>query len=369
MCRPSALDHRAATPMSSNLTSFPRPIVRPLRPAETPAPTTDRLPLVQRPRRNRKSDWSRRLVREHQLTADDLIWPLFLIDGDGRREPVASMPGVERVTVDEAVRAVEEAATLRIPAIAVFPNTDPSLRDAGGSEALNRQNLVCRAVRAIKKAVPEIGVVTDVALDPYTSHGHDGLLDDGMILNDETVAILVEQSLIQAEAGADIIAPSDMMDGRVGAIRAGLDKAGFHDVQIMSYAAKYASAFYGPFRDAVGTNATLVGDKRTYQMDPGNTEEALREVALDLEEGADMVMVKPGLPYLDIVRRVKDAFCVPTFAYQVSGEYAMIEAAARNGWLDGERAMLESLLAFKRAGADGIFTYFAPRVAERLKSA
>ncbi|MFL5082782.1 MAG: porphobilinogen synthase, partial [Microvirga sp.] len=247
-------------------------------------------------------------------------------------------------------------------------NTDPSLRDPRGSEALNGRNLVCQAVRAIKAAVPEIGVVTDVALDPYTSHGHDGLLEGERILNDETVAVLVEQSLIQAQAGADVIAPSDMMDGRVGAIRRGLDGAGFHDVQIMAYAAKYASAFYGPFRDAVGTNATLTGDKRTYQMDPGNTDEALREVALDLDEGADMVMVKPGLPYLDIVRRVKETFGVPTFAYQVSGEYAMIEAAARNGWLDGDRAMMESLLAFKRAGADGVLTYFAPRAAEKLKA-
>jgi porphobilinogen synthase len=278
------------------------------------------------------------------------------------------MPGVDRVTVDEAVCEAERAAKLGVPAIAVFPYTDPSLRDPGGSEALNSQNLVCRALRAIKAAVPSIGIVTDVALDPYTSHGHDGLLEDDRILNDETVAVLVRQALTQAAAGADVIAPSDMMDGRVGAIRAALDGAGFEDVQIMSYAAKYASAFYGPFRDAIGTNATLVGDKRTYQMDPGNTDEAMREVALDLEEGADMVMVKPGLPYLDVVRRVKDTFEVPTFAYQVSGEYAMIEAAARNGWLDGERAMMESLLAFKRAGADGVLTYFAVRAAEKLSS-
>jgi porphobilinogen synthase len=278
------------------------------------------------------------------------------------------MPGVERLTVDEAVREAERAARLGIPALAVFPNTDPALRDPRGSEALNPQNLVCRAVRAIKAAVPDLGLVTDVALDPYTSHGHDGLLEDGVILNDETVAVLAEQSLNQAAAGADVIAPSDMMDGRVGAIRKALDGAGYGHVQIMSYAAKYASAFYGPFREAVGTHATLVGDKRTYQMDPANSDEALREVALDLDEGADMVMIKPGLPYLDIVRRVKDAFAVPTFAYQVSGEYAMIEAAARNGWLDGERAMLESLMAFKRAGADGVLTYFAPRVAERLRA-
>ena len=326
------------------------------------------LKITQRPRRNRKADWSRRLMREHTLTVDDLIWPMFVIEGTGRREPIASMPGVERLSVDEIVRDAERAASLGIPAVSFFPYTEVSLRDPTGSEALNPDNLVCRAVRAVKKAVPQIGIMTDVALDPYTSHGHDGLLSDGAILNDETVALLVEQSLIQAEAGTDIIAPSDMMDGRVGAIRAGLDKAGYLDVQIMAYAAKYASAFYGPFRDAIGTQAALVGDKRTYQMDPGNGLEALREVALDLEEGADSVMVKPGLPYLDIIRRVKDGFGVPTFAYQVSGEYAMIEASARNGWLDGDRAMVESLLAFKRAGADGVLTYYAPRVAERLRA-
>ena len=263
--------------MTSSLTPFPRPSARETKRGETPT-TTAPLALVQRPRRNRKADWSRRLVREHELSMSDLIWPLFLVDGTTGREPVGSMPGVERLTVDEAVREAERAAKLRIPALAVFPNTDPGLRDPHGSEALNAQNLVCRAVRAIKAAVPEIGIVTDVALDPYTSHGHDGLLEGDRILNDETVAVLVEQSLIQAEAGADIIAPSDMMDGRVGAIRRGLDSAGFQDVQIMAYAAKYASAFYGPFRDAVGTNATLTGDKRTYQMDPGNTDEALREV-------------------------------------------------------------------------------------------
>jgi porphobilinogen synthase len=329
---------------------------------------TERLKITQRPRRNRKSEWSRRLVREHTLTVDDLIWPMFVIEGDSRREPIASMPGVERLSVDQIVREAERAARLGIPAVAFFPFTEVALRDPAGSEALNANNLVCRAVRAVKRAVPEVGIMTDVALDPYTSHGHDGLLRDGAILNDETVAVLVEQSLIQAEAGTDIIAPSDMMDGRVGAIRAGLDKAGFLDVQIMAYAAKYASAFYGPFRDAIGTKAALIGDKRTYQMDPGNSAEALREVRLDLDEGADSVMVKPGLPYLDIIRRVRDAFQVPTFAYQVSGEYAMIEAAARNGWLDGDRAMVEALLAFKRAGADGVLTYHAPRVAERLRS-
>lgn len=326
------------------------------------------LGLTQRPRRNRKAEWSRRLVREHTLTVDDLIWPMFVIEGEGKREPVASMPGVERLTVDEIVRDAERAVRLGIPAIAFFPFTEVSLRDPVGSEALNANNLVCRAVRAVKREFPELGIVTDVALDPYTSHGHDGLMKDGAILNDETVAVLVEQSLIQAEAGTDIIAPSDMMDGRVGAIRRALDKAGFLDTQIMAYAAKYASAFYGPFRDAIGTKAALVGDKRTYQMDPGNSAEALREVALDLEEGADSVMVKPGMPYLDIIRRVRDTFGVPTFAYQVSGEYAMIEAAARNGWLDGDRAMVEALLAFKRAGADGVLTYHAPRVAEKLRA-
>jgi porphobilinogen synthase len=335
------------------------------------APATEMRPaqlsLVSRPRRNRKSAWSRRLVRECTLTTDDLIWPLFLIDGQNRKEPVSAMPGVERLSVDEAVRAAESAAALGIPALGLFPYTDPELRDHRGSEALNAANLVCRAVRAVKSAVPEIGIVTDVALDPYTSHGHDGLLhDDGRILNDETVEVLVEQALVQAAAGADVIAPSDMMDGRVGAIRAALDGAGYLDVQIMAYAAKYASAFYGPFRDALGTK--LKGDKLTYQMDPANGAEALREVALDLAEGADMVMVKPGMPYLDVIRRVKDEFAVPTFAYQVSGEYAMLTAAAQNGWLDGERAMLESLIAFKRAGADGVFTYYAPRVAERLRA-
>jgi porphobilinogen synthase len=277
------------------------------------------------------------------------------------------MPGVERLSIDRAVREAARAADLTIPCIALFPYTDPALRDEDGSEALNPDNLICRAVRAIKQEVPDIGILCDVALDPYTSHGHDGLLRDGIILNDETVAVLVQQALVQAEAGCDIIAPSDMMDGRIGAIRQGLDDAGRTDVQIMAYAAKYASAFYGPFRDAVGSSATLTGDKRTYQMDPGNSDEALREIELDLAEGADMVMVKPGLPYLDIVRRVKDEFGVPTFAYQVSGEYAMIAAAAQNGWLDGDKAMMESLIAFKRAGADGVLTYFAARAAEKLR--
>ena len=324
------------------------------------------LDLSVRMRRNRSADWARRMVREHVLTTDDLIWPLFVMDGEKARQPVASMPGVERLSVDEIARAAAQAAELKIPCVALFPYTNPALRDDTGSEALNADNLVCRAIRAIKKEVPDIGVLCDVALDPFTSHGHDGLIRDGEILNDETVALLVKQALVQAEAGCDIIAPSDMMDGRVGAIRKALDGAGRTDVSIMAYAAKYASAFYGPFRDAVGSAKTLSGDKRTYQMDPGNSDEAMREVALDIDEGADMIMVKPGLPYLDICRRVKDTFGMPTFAYQVSGEYAMIMAAAQNGWLDGERAMTESLIAFKRAGCDGVLTYFAPRVAEQL---
>ena len=327
-----------------------------------------RLMLPHRPRRNRKADWARRMVRENTLTVNDLIWPIFLIDGQNRREAIASMPGVERLSIDLAVSEAKKAALLGIPVIALFPYTDPSKRDAEGSEALNGNNLVCQACRAFKAAVPDLGILTDVALDPYTSHGHDGLLHGEKIVNDETVFQLVQQALVQARAGADIIAPSDMMDGRIGAIRAALDDEGFIDVQIMAYAAKYASAFYGPFRDAIGTKSALIGDKRTYQMDPANSEEALREVSLDLDEGADMVMVKPGMPYLDIVRRVRDTFGVPTFAYQVSGEYAMIMAAAQNGWLDGDKAMMESLLAFKRAGADGILTYFAPKVAEMLRA-
>ncbi|MBV9262345.1 MAG: porphobilinogen synthase [Pseudolabrys sp.] len=349
---------------------FGRPLESRVRfaPAEKDAHTA-RLDLPTRLRRNRRADWARRMLREHTLTTDDLIWPLFAMDGRNARAPVPSMPGVERLSVDQIVREAERAAKLTIPCVALFPYTDPALRDEEGSEALNPDNLVCQAIRAIKKEVPEVGILCDVALDPYTSHGHDGLLHEGEILNDETVQVLVKQALVQAEAGCDIIAPSDMMDGRVGAIRKALDAANFVDVSIMAYAAKYASAFYGPFRDAVGSAKTLSGDKRTYQMDPANTDEALREVALDIEEGADMVMVKPGLPYLDIVSRVKETFGMPTFAYQVSGEYAMIMAAAQNSWLDGERAMLESLIAFKRAGADGVLTYFAPRVAEKLKKA
>ena len=350
---------------------FGRPIESRTRftPVETnPAVEDEQLDLSVRMRRNRRSEWARRMVREHVLTTDDLIWPMFVMDGTNARTPVPSMPGVERLSVDEIAREAARAAKLNIPCIALFPYTDPTLRDETGSEALNPDNLVCRAIRAIKNEVPEIGVLCDVALDPFTSHGHDGLLRDGVILNDETVAVLVKQALVQAEAGCDIIAPSDMMDGRVGAIRKTLDAAKFTDVSIMSYAAKYASAFYGPFRDAVGSAKTLTGDKRTYQMDFGNSDEALREVALDIEEGADMIMVKPGLPYLDIAQRVKEIFGMPTFAYQVSGEYAMIMAAAQNGWFDGERAMIESLTAFKRAGCDGVLTYFAPRVAQKLKA-
>ncbi len=329
-------------------------------------PDMDAILRGRRMRRNRQSDWSRRLVRESTLTVDDLIWPIFLVDGDNVRQPVAAMPGVDRLSVDQAVEAARRAVDVGIPAIALFPYTDPARRDDTGSEALNPDNLVCTACRAIKTAVPRLGLITDAALDPYTSHGHDGLMVGDEIVNDSTVEQLVVQSLIQADAGADIIAPSDMMDGRVGAIRGALDKSGFTHVQIMAYTAKYASAFYGPFRDAVGTSKTLVGDKRTYQMDPANGAEALREAELDIAEGADMIMVKPGLPYLDVLWRVKQAFALPTFAYQVSGEYAMIRAAADNGWIDGDSAMMESLIAFKRAGADGILTYFAPMVAEIL---
>jgi porphobilinogen synthase len=320
-----------------------------------------------RMRRLRRHDWTRRLVAEHALSAADLIWPLFLIEGESNREPVASMPGVERLSVDLAVAAARDAADLGIPVIALFPQTPVALKSEDGREALNPDNLVCRAVRAIKSAVPGIGVLCDVALDPYTSHGHDGILKDGDVHNDATLDVLVRQALVQVKAGCDIIAPSDMMDGRVGAIRGALEAEGFHNTLLMAYAAKYASAFYGPFRDAVGSGKALIGDKRTYQMDPSNSDEALREVALDLAEGADMVMVKPGMPYLDMVRRVKDRFGVPTFAYQVSGEYAMLCAAFEKGWLERERAMLESLTAFKRAGASGILTYFALEAARRLQ--
>ena len=329
--------------------------------------TVDEITGSRRLRRMRKADWSRRLVQENQLTVDDLIWPIFVIDGENRREEIAAMPGVFRLTVDLAVKEAERAAKLGIPAIATFPNVDLSLRDQTGSHILDADNVINRATRAIKAAVPEIGVITDAALDPFTSHGHDGILRDGIIVNDETVAQVVAAAVLQAEAGADIIAPSDMMDGRIGAIRDGLDAAGFQDVAIMSYATKVASAFYGPYREAVGTAGLLQGDKKTYYIDHANSDEAVREAEQDIEEGADMIMVKPGLPYLDIIRRLKDEFQMPTFAYQVSGEYAMIMAAAENGWIDGDKAMLESLLAFKRAGCDGILTYFAPRVAEMLR--
>jgi porphobilinogen synthase len=320
-----------------------------------------------RMRRLRRHDWTRRLVAENTLSPADFIWPVFVIEGQNKREPVASMPGVERLSVDLVVTAAKEAADLGIPVIALFPQTPAALKSDDGREALNADNLVCRAVRAIKAAVPQMGVLCDVALDPYTAHGHDGILKDGDVHNDITIEMLVRQTLVQVEAGCDIIAPSDMMDGRIGAIRAALEQAGHHNTLLMAYAAKYASAFYGPFRDAVGSAKSLTGDKRTYQMDPANGDEALREVALDLAEGADMVMVKPGMPYLDLVRRVKERFAVPTFAYQVSGEFAMLSAAFERGWLDRERAVIEALTGFKRAGASGILTYFAIEAARLLK--
>ncbi len=319
-------------------------------------------------RRNRKAPWSRRLNGEASLSSSDLVWPLFVIEGKAERAPITSMPGVDRLSIDLIVEAAREAVDLGIPAVALFPYTDPKLRSDDAREAFNPDNLVCRATRAIKAANLDLGVILDVALDPYTSHGHDGLLIDNDIANDATIAALIKQSLIQAAAGADVLAPSDMMDGRIGAIRQALEAAGQHDTQLMSYAAKYASAFYGPFRDAVGSTGLLKGDKRTYQMDPANSDEALREVALDIAEGADMVMVKPGMPYLDIVRRVSETFNIPTLAYQVSGEYAMITAAAALGAIDREASILESLLGFKRAGASAVFTYFAPEAARRLNA-
>ena len=331
-----------------------------MQPTQAPYPTT-------RFRRLRRTPALRALVQENTLTTGDLIWPVFLCDGVNQRQPVASMPGVERLSLDLIPAAAAEARDLGIPAICLFPYTDPALKTADCREAWNPENLTNRAIRAIKAQVPEIAVMTDVALDPYNAHGHDGLVVDGVILNDETVEALVKMALAQAEAGADILGPSDMMDGRIGAMRAALESAGHKDVAILSYAAKYASAFYGPFRDAVGAAGALKGDKKTYQMDPANSDEAIRLVARDLAEGADMVMVKPGMPYLDICHRVKQAFGAPTFAYQVSGEYAMIQAAARNGWIDGEKAMVESLMGFKRAGCDGILTYFAPAVARLLR--
>ncbi|MBF0267198.1 MAG: porphobilinogen synthase [Alphaproteobacteria bacterium] len=317
-------------------------------------------------RRLRKHPWSRQLVAENALSPADLIWPVFVIEGKDKREAISSMPGVERLSIDCLVKAAGEAKKLGIPAIAIFPKIDAKLKTPDGKEAWNGDNLVCRAVAAVKKKHPDLGVVCDVALDPFNSDGHDGIWQGGDVLNDATVELLCRQALVQAEAGCDVIAPSDMMDGRIKAIRSALDASGFENVLILSYAAKYASAFYGPFRDAVGSKNALKGDKKTYQMDPANSNEALREVALDLAEGADMVMVKPGLPYLDIIRRIKDEFQVPTMAYQVSGEYAMLKAAEKNGWLDGERAMAETLLCFKRAGADAILTYAAVDVARKL---
>ena len=321
-----------------------------------------------RSRRTRRTPWLRRMVRESSLAVSDLIWPIFVRDGTDIAEPIDAMPGIERLSVDRVVRAAETAVDLGIPCLALFPYTDPAKKTPECEEAWNPDNLVNTATRAIKAAVPELGVMLDVALDPYNSDGHDGLVRDGIVVNDDTLLALERQALAQAEAGADILGPSDMMDGRIGIIRQALEAHEFQDVVIMSYAAKYASAFYGPFRDAVGASGALTGDKKTYQMDPANSDEALLKVANDLSEGADMVMVKPGMPYLDICRRVKDQFGAPTFAYQVSGEYTMIEAAARNGWIDGDKAMMESLLAFKRAGCDGILSYFAPRVANILKN-
>jgi porphobilinogen synthase len=319
-------------------------------------------------RRNRTDAWQRALVAENRLTTDDLVWPVFSLDGENRREAIAAMPGVERLSIDLLVEEVAKAGELGVRAVALFPVVPPELRSADGREAYNPESLACRTARELKRQLPDIGVICDVALDPFTSHGHDGILDaDGRIMNDETVEILCRQALVQAEAGVDVIAPSDMMDGRVGAIRDTLDAANLQDVRIMSYAAKYASCFYGPFREALHSAGFLKGDKKTYQMDPANTDEAIREVALDLEEGADMVMVKPGMPYLDVIRRVKDQFSVPTFAYQVSGEYSMMKAAVQNGWLDNDKAVLESLLCFKRAGADGVLTYAAVEAAKLLK--
>ncbi|MBC8128960.1 MAG: porphobilinogen synthase [Rhizobiaceae bacterium] len=320
-------------------------------------------------RRLRQHDWTRRLVRETEVTVNDLIWPIFVREGSGADEPVAAMPGVFRLSLARCVDAAREARDLGIPVIALFPFTDPALRDEGGTEAVNDANLVCRTTRAIKEAVPEVGILCDVALDPYTSHGHDGIMRGHRIDNDASVEMLCRQAIVQAKAGCDIIGPSDMMDGRVACIRAALDAEGFSDTLIMSYAAKYASAFYGPFREAVGSGSMLRGDKRTYQMDYGNGAEALREAEQDIAEGADMIMVKPGMPYLDIVAKLAQNFAMPTFAYQTSGEYSMIMAAAANGWLDGDRAMMESLAAFKRAGAAGVLSYFSPRVARRLRGA
>lgn len=309
------------------------------------------------------------MTAENVLTPADLIWSMVVHDGEDPRIPVTAMPGMERLNVSEAAAAAKRAAKLGIPAIAFFPHIDPAKKDEDGSESLNPDGLVPSVIKAMKDAAPDVGIICDVALDPFTSHGHDGLIDEsGYVLNDETTAVLLEQALVQADAGADIVAPSDMMDGRIGALRSALEENGFINTMILSYAAKYASGFYGPYREAIGSATALIGDKKTYQQDPANTDEALREVAMDIQEGADMVMVKPGLPYLDIVRRVSETFAIPTFAFQVSGEYAMIQAAAQNGWIDGERVMMETLLSFKRAGASGIITYFAEAAAEKLQA-
>jgi porphobilinogen synthase len=349
-----------------------RPALRPIPrefapPRDLPGPEAHGAYPTLRMRRNRADAWTRRLVAESRLSVDDLIWPVFIQDNLGAAA-IESMPGVQRLGPDRLIDAIGAAAEMKIPAIALFPYVDPALKTPDGIEALNPDNLVCRAIRDVKAAFPDLGIVCDAALDPFNSQGHDGILRGDKIMNDETVELLCRQSVAQAEAGCDIIAPSDMMDGRVGAIRRALDAAGYQDVRILSYAAKYASAFYGPFREAIGSAGALIGDKKTYQMDPANALEALREVELDLAEGADMVMVKPGMPYLDVIRQVKDTFGVPTFAYQVSGEYAMLKAAVQNGWLDNDRVVMESLLAFKRAGADGILTYMAPEAAARLQA-
>jgi porphobilinogen synthase len=330
-------------------------------------PLIGRFPAT-RLRRLRQANWTRRLVAENRLSPADLIWPIFVKDGNGAPEPVDSMPGVSRLSFDDAVRAAEDAAELGIPLIALFPEVPADRKTPDGREAGNPDNVVCRAVRRLKAEVPEVGIMCDVALDPFNSDGHDGIVRDGEILNDETIEVLVKQALVQAEAGADVIAPSDMMDGRIGAIRAALDGAGLQKTMIMSYTAKYASGFYGPFRDAIGSSGALgKGGKQTYQMNAANTDEALREVAQDIAEGSDMLIVKPGMPYLDVLYRIKTEFALPTFAYQVSGEYAMLQAAAQNGWLDLEKVMMESLMAFKRAGADGILTYFAPEAAKLMR--
>ena len=355
------MDKPARNPFLRPVPVEPAP-ARPSRPSALGAYPQVRL------RRNRGAHWSRRLVAENHLSVEDLIWPVFVQEADGLN-PIASMPHVERFGIAELVDAVGRAAESGIGAVALFPHAEPDTRTSDCREAVNPDNLICRAVRALKEALPEVGVICDIALDPYNSDGHDGLVHDGRILNDETLAVLTQQAMTVADAGCDMVAPSDMMDGRIGAIRSALDEEGHHDVRILAYAAKYASAFYGPFREAVGSGGFLCGDKKTYQMDPANSDEALREVALDLDEGADMVMVKPGLPYLDIIHRIKSAYGVPTLAYQVSGEYAMLKAAVANGWLDNDKVLLESLLAFKRAGADAVFTYAAREVAGLLETA